>query len=350
MAIEQTAELEAILQETFDSGASDAFLIPGEPVSFRKRGTITRKDGEPLTAEQIRAIAIAAVGEETVQRIGPQEAEIRTSCVLPGVMDGRLTIARAAGQLTIAIAVCPATIMPVEKTGLPDAMVKAAESGHGLVVVAGLQGSGKMTCALALLDHLNATDPCHICTVQEPIWPHLTPKQAIVQQREVGVDVPDVVSGIRAAMRQDMDVLFVDEMKRAEEVSAVLAAADTGHMVITTAHGGSPEDVIQRFLDVYPESDLDAARRRLARVLRGVSVQRLLLKAEGKGRAAAYGVLIPDEETRTAILQGQELAARTSPPPAGSQSLADDIVRLRDEGTVDSQAASDALASLDAAP
>ena len=346
MAIQQTPELEAILQQAFDLGASDVFLLPGEPVSFRVRGDITRGEENPLTPEQVRRIAIAAIGEEAVQRIGPEVAEIRTGGVIPGVIDGRLTVARAGGELTITVMVCPGTIMSVQDTGLPEAMVKAGESPHGLVIVAGPTGSGKMTCAVALVDHLNSTKPCHICTVQEPSWPCMTPKQAIVQQREVGVDVPDVVSGIRACLRQDLDVLYLDEMKLVEEVSAVLTAADAGHLVITTVHGNSPEDVIQRLIDVYPEAERAAVRRRLARALRGISVQCLLPKAGGKGRVAAFGVLIPDEETRRAILHGQDISERTSPLPPGSQSLGDDIARLRDEGIVDAEAARDALAAV----
>jgi len=346
MAIQLTPELERIIQDAVDRQASDVFLIPGEPVSLRRRGCIERTDADPLTAEEVRAIAAAAVGQETVDKLGTTLGEARTSCFLPGVINGRLTVAKAAGDCTLVMSLAYPIILDIGRTGAPEALLEAVQAPSGLVVVAGVMGSGKSTTAVSLVDHINATRPVHICTVEDPVIAYLTPKQALIQQREVGTDVPDTVAGIRAALRQDLDVLYLCELKSVEEVQGALTAADTGHLVLAVAHGRSPEDVIQRFIDVAPPDMKRAFCRTLARTLRVVSVQCLLPKASGKGRVAAYGVLAPDDETRRAITEGADLANRGTPLPEGSFTLADGIRRLRDEGKVTAEAADAALAEL----
>jgi twitching motility protein PilT len=345
MALKQTPELEEYLHQAVDKHASDVHLVPGEPVCFRVAGKLERTNTEPLTAEQVHAIAAAAVGEEALQTIGPKVGGVRTGCGLPGVVSAELSVARSVGAYTVVLRIYPQTILDIKAAGMPEAMVKAAESSHGLVVVAGPTGSGKTTSVVSLVDYLNATKVCHICTVEDPILIHFTPKQAIIQQREVGTDVPDTVAGIASALVQDLDVLYVSELKRAEEVSAAISSAEAGHMVIFAMHGESPEDAVQRLIDVFPPEEQRAIRRRLAGVLRAVSVQVLLRKATGKGRVAAYGVLIPDDATRRAIVEGRVLDASAKSGP-GCQTLAEGIQRLRDAGTVSAEEAERVLASL----
>jgi twitching motility protein PilT len=343
MAIEQTPELERILQEAADRMASDVFLIPDEPVAFRVQGRIERSDCDPLTAPRITVIAAAAVGQEELRRVPLETGGALTSCGLPGVADGRMTIATTMGESTIVIRMLPGTVMDVKAAGVPGVLLKATEAMNGLIVVGGPTGSGKTTVALSLLDYINATRPVHIITVEDPVLARLTPKQALVQHREVGTDIPDTVSGIRWALKQDPDVLYVSELKSIGELEAVVTMADAGHLVLTVMHGFSPEDIVQRILDVHPPETREAFHKRLASVLRAVSVQRLLRKAGGKGRVAAYGVLIPDDDTRQAIVAGTDLKQRSAPLPEGCHTLADDIRRLREEGTVSADAAEEAL-------
>jgi twitching motility protein PilT len=255
-----------------------------------------------------------------------------------------MTVARSTGVYTIVLRVYPQTILDIKAAGFPESMIKAAESSHGLVVVAGPTGSGKTTSVVSLVDHLNATRACHISTVEDQVVYRLTPKRAIIQQREVGTDVPDVVAGIVAAYGQDLDVLYVNEMKRAEEVAAVITGAETGHLVIIGMHGESPEDAVYRLVEVFPPDEQPAIRRRLAGVLRATSVQVLLRKVGGKGRVAAYGVMIPDEETRRTIIDGKELAPWTACTRPGGQTLAEGIRRFRDAGTISAEEAERALA------
>ncbi len=348
MALEQTPELTQILEQAVacDGGVSDIHLLPGEPVCLRIRGALARLDTPPLSAADVRAIAVAAVGAEELSRLGPQLAEVTTRCGIPGIIDGIMTIARAMGEVTIVIRLLPLTLPALERIQLPDAMLRAAESSHGLVVFAGPVGSGKTTTALCVLDHLNATRPAHICTVEDPICMRLTPKKAIVQQHEVGTDVPDVVSGIQAAMRQDLDILYLGEARAVEEIQALVTMAALGHLVILVMHGTTPEEVIQRLVEIHPADTRSAFRRMLANVLRAVSVQVLLRKATGKGRVAAYGLLVPDDDTRQAIMEGVDLTDDTRPAPTGYLALADSVRRFCEQGTVTDEEAAAVLAGL----
>jgi twitching motility protein PilT len=339
MAIQQTRDLERFLHAAADRGASELFLIPGEPVAFRVRGEIERDETDPLPAERVHAVAAAALGAGALDGLGPEAGELVTSCHLPGVVNGRMCVSRSMGQITISIALLPTGVLDVETLGLPKAIVDAATSPNGLVLFAGPYGSGKTTSAYGMLDHVNERASVHICTVEQPIAARLAPKRAIVQQREIGVDVPDCVSGIRAAMKQDLDVLLVGELRTPEEVQACLTVAETGHMVYVVMHGRSPEVAIQRLIDVQPPETIQAFRRGLAAALRGVLVQQLFPRADGKGRIAAYGVLVPDDEMRDAIRDGRDLTRRESDLPEGCQSLADHLKQLVAEGVVTEDAA-----------
>jgi twitching motility protein PilT len=349
MAMNQTTELERALQLAADRHASDLFLIPGEPVALRVKGKIERTEGETLTAADVRRIAAAAVGDERLAALGAETSRINTSCELPGVVSGRMCIASARGEPTIVIGILP-TRLPegwnVQHLGIPDAVLRAARSPNGLVIFSGMPGSGKTTSMLSVLDDWNANMDGHICTVEDPIGMVLSPKRSIIQQREVGVDVPDVVSGIAAAMRQDLDVLMVGELKTAEEVQACLAASETGHLVFTQVHAELPSLALQRLVEVQSAEDLQPPRlqlfcQRLARALRCVLCQMLLPCADGRGRVAAYSVLVPDNQVRNQISQGQWPVW-----PEGTQAFRDHILSLRQQGLIAEDTASQAIASL----
>jgi twitching motility protein PilT len=337
MAIRQTDELLKALLETKDRGASDMFMVPGEPVSFRVRGKLERGTGPALSAVQVREVAAAAVGEPSLDRVGASAAVAQTSCGVPGVIDGRLTVARSLGELSISVAVRIPLMMTPDQAGLPAPLVTAAEASHGLIVVAGPTGSGKVTAAYALLEHLNLGKAMHICTVEDTVAAFLTSKRCLVQQHEIGADVPDMATGIRACLLQDPDVIYVGVIEDEETADAAVAAAQTGHLVIATMHAVSPQEAVQRLIEMHAEGDRAAFRRALAQQLLAVSVQVLLPKASGKGRGAAFGLLVPDEPFRAAIREGRDVSS--SPPPQGSWSLAHGIARQVADGKVTAEAA-----------
>jgi twitching motility protein PilT len=338
MAIKQMKTFEIILQEGFDKKASDIFLMPGEPACFRVRGELVRGEGESLYADQIKAIAEAAIGDERLRKDIAAIGRSVTSCGIDGVGDGRMCVASSFGDYTIVVRLLPRRLPDIKATRVPEAVIDASGASPGLVIFAGPVGSGKTTTMLAVLEHLNESKPIHICTVEDPISYRMESKKAVVQQHEVGVDVPNVVAGIAAAMRQDMDVLMVGEMKRAEEVEATLTAAQTGHLVMTQVHANSPEGAVLRLMSVIPGEAGSALRRQLAETLVCVCQQVLLPTEGGKGRVAAYGVLVVDDEMRRAIAAGEDLRLRTKPLPAGCQALSADAERLWVEGLISKEA------------
>ena len=346
MAIVQTAELERFLQEAFDKGASDLFLIPHEPPSFRVKGSIERAETDSLRAEDVRKVAIAAFGEEQIQLVGGQTGQLITSCSLPGALDGRMCLARSRGEFTIAIRLLPTNLPNVSDLRIPEGMLNAALSKNGLVICAGPSGSGKTTILYGLAEYINENTASHICTIENPIYYCIKPKKAIVQQREVGSDIPDVAAGINVAMQQDLDVLLLGEIKTVEELAACVTVTQTGHLVLSQVHAWTPEEAIQRLLDVQAEENVTVFRRHFAEALRAVSAQILLPKAAGKGRVAAFGVLVPDKQMREAIAEGRDIFERKDPLPKGCQRLADDIERLYNEKVITEESRNNALAEL----
>jgi twitching motility protein PilT len=344
MMVQLPPELERVVREAVERDASDLHLVPGEPPVLRVRGRLERLDMEVVSIEATRDMAAAVIGEEALARIGPEIGEFQRSCGRPGEFNLSVAVARSYAGITLAFRVMQPIIPSVEEIALPKSVVRAGEGTSGLIVFTGLPGSGKTTALYSLVDHINAMSARHICTVESPAHLFITPKRALVQQREIGADVPTCLAGIQAAMAQDLDVLLVGDLTAAEELQACMVVADTGHLVLTQIHAGSPEDAIARLLDLFPDDVRPTACGMLARVLQVVCAQQLLPRADGRGRVAAYGVLFPDLETRTAIASGSNSLARKSPWPEGCQTTAQHIERLLEDGIISKETAQEATA------
>lgn len=346
MAIKQTRELEHLMQEAFDKNANVLHLIPNEPPIFRIKGSIERAQGEPFTVEQIRDIATAGFGKDDLRNVGTGTGKLTTSCTLPGIVDGRMCVAKASGNYTITVHLLPTSLPGVDGIRIPEAILKAAMLPKGLVLFSGQTGSGKTTSLFSTMDYINSKKSCHICTVEYMIDYHLTSKKALIQQHEVGVDVPDMLAGISATLIQAPDVLMIGELRSIEEIQMCITVAQVGHLVLTQVHMNSPEAAIQRLIDIFPEENVPAFRRCLAETLQGVLAQTLLPRADGKGRVAAYGVLIPDDQMRKTIAEGRDVFDRKTPLPDGCQTLSEDIEKLCCEGIISEETKNKALAEL----
>ena len=327
-------ELDRIVRRALDRNASDVFLIPGEPPAMRIDGQVQRTEDDALTADEVRKLAEDAVGRDNAARVGPFLGAYRRWFGAPGEYNVSVSLARSHGDLTIALQIQPPRICTIEEVAAPQAVVEAASQPNGLIVVSGHAGSGKMTLAYALLEFLNtARDGLHICTVEGAFHLLIEPKRALVQQREVGVDAPDAVEAIRAAASQDLDVLFVSEIKDAGELEACINMADTGHLVIILTHASSPEEAVYRLSELFPDDVKPVSLKALSRVLLAVSAQVLLQKKTG-GRVAAYGVLVPDDEMRGAIAEGRDVMARETPWLQGCQTIGGHIDELLETGVI----------------
>ena len=335
MVHQQTDLLNEIMAEAFERGATDIYLLPGEPVAYRIDGELVRSTEEPMSSGAIKELAIAAVGEEDIEKLGrTRPGIIRSGCSIPGVADGRLTIAKSLGQCTISIRLFPSTIPSPEEIRLPETIVELSAQSSGLIVFGGDTGSGKTTAALSLLDHINAERAVHICTVEAPVVARLTPKRAVVQQREVGMDVPDGSTGVLAAMTQGADIIYVAELRTADDVMAALTAADAGHLVITTVHGSPPQMVVENMRQAFPEDEWASVSALLARNLLTVTSQLLLERKDGQGRIAVYDLFVPDEQIRNMIEHGANFHRPRNPDPAVYRDAKEDIAHLLEQDLI----------------
>jgi twitching motility protein PilT len=179
-----------------------------------------------------------------------------------------------------------------EALALPSTVRRLADEQRGLVLVTGVTGSGKTTTTAAMIHHINMTRRCHIVTIEDPIEVLHTDRMAIVDQREVGIDTADFHAALKRVMRQDPDVIFIGEMRDVETVRAALQAAESGHLVISTLHTLNATETVNRIIDFFPDHQQQQSRLTLAGTLKGIVSQRLLLRADGKGRVPAVEVLI----------------------------------------------------------
>jgi len=332
--------LEILVREALERDASDVFLLPGEPISMRVRGIIERGSGAPLIPEEIHALAREAIGDDNLNKVGPELGQYRCWCGIPGDFNAGISVGRTHSEYSIVLRVMPARLFTVEELRVPPALIEAVLAPSGLVIVAGPAGSGKTTTAYTLVDHINAhVDGCHINTVEGPSHMCIPPKKAFVQQREIGVDVPNALEGVRVAAAQDLDVLFMGDIADGDVLLACVDLADTGNLVIAQMRAFTPTDAIQRLLDLFPNDIRLTARRDLARVLRAVSSQILVPAASNKGRLAAMGVLIPDNEMRAAIANGSDFMTRRSPWPEGCQTMTGHLDDMVASGLITSEAA-----------
>ena len=345
MAIKQVPELECLMQEAFDKKASMVYMMPNEPSVFRAKDSIERSQHDFFTAEQIKDIATAALGKEALQDIGAETGQLTTLCTLPGIVDGRVYVSKAGGDYVIAIRLLPTSLPDTECTRIPEAILEAAMSPKGLILFSGPTCCGKTTSLFSTIDYINSRKPCTICTVEHSIEYHLTGKKALIQQREVGIDVPDMITGISTSISQCSDVLMIAELRNVEEINMCIMVSPH-QLVLSQLHADTPQAAIQRMIDIFPEDSVVVPRRILAEKLRGVCAQMLLERADGKGQVAAYGVLIPDDQMRKAIAEGHDVFDRKTPLPDDCRTIVEDVEKLHSEGVINEKIKDKALNEL----
>ncbi|GAC1408799.1 MAG: type IV pilus twitching motility protein PilT [Actinomycetota bacterium] len=211
---------------------------------------------------------------------------------ISGLSRFRVNVFRQRGSVGLAIRRVLPGGSSFDSLGLPPAVRRLADEQRGLVLVTGVTGSGKTTTTAAMIHHINMTRRCHIVTVEDPIEVLHGDRMAIIDQREVGLDTADFHSALKYVMRQDPDVIFIGEMRDLETVKAALAAAETGHLVISTLHTLNATETVNRIIDFFPPHQQQQARLSLGGTLRGIVSQRLLQRSDGKGRMPAIEVMI----------------------------------------------------------
>ncbi|MCD1257451.1 type IV pilus twitching motility protein PilT [Paenibacillus athensensis] len=271
--------------------ASDIHITVNSPVMFRIHGDLKPVNDQPLTPLQTLEMAKELMTSEQYE-IFLEKGDMDLSYGIPDVSRYRVNAYKQKGNVSLTIRLIPSKIPAMEVLGLPPIAEEFARKPQGLLLVTGPTGSGKSTTLAAILDYINRSRSDHIITLEDPIefvHPH---KSCIVNQREIGVDTESFSSGLRAALRQDPDVILVGEMRDLETISIAITAAETGHLVFGTLHTADAPQTIDRIIDVFPSEAQQQVRVQLASVLLGVMAQRLLPTTDGSGRAAAIEVLV----------------------------------------------------------
>lgn len=285
------SRIEDLLHKARELGASDLHVTVDSPPMVRVHGRLQSVEEAKVTADEAAGMVMALINEEQAKRF-EQAGELDFSFELSGVSRFRVNAYRQRGRVSLAARTVPAVVPTLEGLGLPPILAALAAKPQGLVLVTGPTGSGKSSTLAAMIRHINTYESKRIVTLEDPIEYLHGHGSSIIDQREVGSDTLSFANGLRAALRQDPDVILVGEMRDLETISAAVTAAETGHLVFATLHTTDAPQTIDRIIDAFPGHQQAQIRTQLASVLVAVISQRLLPRARHEGRACALEILV----------------------------------------------------------
>jgi twitching motility protein PilT len=295
-------DIESLLRLLAERQGSDLHLKVGSPPLIRVDGILTRlEEDEPLRPDETEYLARQLIPEDRWQQF-LQKFEIDLAHGVKGVGRFRVHAFRQRGSVSVVLRLTRVGSPSFEELGLPPICRSLSDQPRGLILVTGPTGSGKTTTLAAMIDHINHTRPGHIVTVEDPIEVVHPDRLAAINQREVGLDTPDFITALRAAMREDPDIILIGEMRDTETVQAALQAAETGHLVLATLHTIDATESINRIVDFFPPYQQQQVRVTLAGSLRGILCQRLVQRKNG-GRVPAIEVLVNNGRIAERILE-----------------------------------------------
>jgi twitching motility protein PilT len=284
--------MEKIIKAAVDRGASDLHIKAGDVFRARIDGKLVPLTKQALTPEQTRSIAMKFIPNDEDRARIDKIQDYDCSWGAQGIGRFRVNILRQRSSFMIVMRVIPFEVPTFDKLTLPPVLKSIAEAERGMILVTGVTGSGKSSTMAAMINHINATKHKHIVTLENPIEFLHRDIQCSITQREIGVDTESFRMGLRAALRQDPDVVLIGEMRDAETIDTAMKAAETGHLLISTVHTPDAQSTVMRILAMFPPEEQDVVRVRLAESLYAVVSQRLLPKKDGHGRAVACEVMI----------------------------------------------------------
>jgi twitching motility protein PilT len=290
-----------IFKAAIEKGASDIHLKSGDVVRARLHGKLIPMTQQKLTPDQVKGLALKLIPRESDRENIDELLDFDCSWGVPGLGRFRVSILRQRGSFAIVMRAIPFEIPTFEDLKLPSVLHKISDAERGLILVTGITGSGKSSTMAAMVQHINARYPKHIVTLENPIeFLHRDHKSSITQ-RDIGTDTSSFMSGLRAALRQDPDVILIGEMRDIVTIDTGIKAAETGHLVISTLHTQNAFQTITRMLAVFKPEEQQMMRIRLAETLQAVISQRLLPRKDGKGRVAACEVMVVTGTIRDCI-------------------------------------------------
>lgn len=322
--------LETLLRAAQALSASDVHLSAGVPPMVRVNGALQALEPAALGNAPIRAM-IDSVLPESLRRQFADGAACDFAFSLEGIGRYRANAYRQQRGVGMALRPIPAMVPTLESIGAPAILGGLSEYSHGLVLIVGPTGSGKTTTLAAMIERINQIAAKHVLTIEDPVEFVYTPNRALITQREVGRDTPSFADALKAALREDPDVILLGEMRDLETIRLALTAAETGHLVLATLHTATAGQAVERIVDVFPGSERDLARTLLADVLRAVVAQELLPRKDGQGRIAAHEVLIGTPAVRNLIREqktAQLVSVMQTGQQQGMQTMAQSLERL----------------------
>jgi twitching motility protein PilT len=343
------ARIDAIFKLVREQGASDLHMTTGAPPMVRINGEITPIPYEELTRE-VNELLLFEIMDPVVRSRYEDVKDVDFSYEVPGVMRVRCNIYEQSQGVAGAFRMLPNQIPTLEQLGLPAHVQSLTDLHRGLVVVTGPPGSGKSSTLAALLDHLNRARRKHILTIEDPIEFRHQNRSSLVTQREVGRNTPSFAQGLRGALREDPDVIMVGEMRDPETMALTITAAATGQLVFATLHTMSATQTVDRILDSFDGERQSQVRLMLAESLKGVLAQRLLPRADGRGRALAVEILLGNGAVASLIRDRKTFQLTTvmqTGKREGMRSMDDAVMALVRDGTVDAQTAMPQLVNRD---
>jgi twitching motility protein PilT len=322
--------------------ASDLHLSSGAPPMFRVDGDLTPLSETPLTHDDLSQ-ALMTIMSSAQQSHFSQSLECDFSLTLSDVSRFRVNVFQQARGVSAVFRVIPHGMPSLQTLQAPPIFSQLIQSPRGLVLVTGPTGSGKSTTLAAMLHALNQTQSKHIVTLEDPIEFVHTPLQCLVQQREVGAHTLSFANALRAALREDPDVILVGEMRDLATIRLAITAAETGHLVLGTLHTSSAAKTMDRIVDVFPAEEKEMVRSMLSESLHAVISQVLCKRKDGEGRVAAYEVMVGTPAVRNLIREGkvaQLYSAIQTGRAVGMQTLDQSLGALVQLGLIDAQEAS----------
>lgn len=333
-------ELDAILEAAMRRGASDVHFSVGRPVMIRISGTLSPLNDNILKPQDTKELLFSILNEEQKERLR-MKGEIDFAYSIPAVGRFRLNVFRQRGSYAGALRLLPFQIPNPKSLGLPPAVISQTNKRRGLVLVTGPTGSGKSTTLASLIDVINHNYSSHIITLEDPIEFLHKSDRCIVNQREIGDDTEGYGAALRAALRQDPDVILLGEMRDLDTISTAVTAAETGHLVFSTLHTIGAASTIDRVIDVFPPHQQEQVRIQLATVLECVVSQALVPTVDG-GRVAAFEIMIPNPAIRNLIREGKTFqipSMMQTNRKAGMITLDDSLYELYASGLIDGDVA-----------
>jgi twitching motility protein PilT len=294
--------MEKIIKAAVDRGASDLHIKAGDVFRARIDGKLVPLTKQALTPDQTRSIALRLIANEDDRARIDKLMDYDCSWGAPGIGRFRVNILRQRSSFMIVMRVIPFEVPNFDKLAVPGVLKKISEAERGMILVTGVTGSGKSTTMAALINHINQHHNKHIVTLENPIEFLHRDLQSSITQREIGVDTESFRAGLRAALRQDPDVVLIGEMRDPETIDTAMKAAETGHLLISTVHTPDAQSTVLRIIAMFPPEEQDVVRVRLAESLHAVISQRLLPRADGKGRVAALEIMLVTPTIRELML------------------------------------------------